>query len=100
MQSIDFSSAKNHEDLLAEALRAAGYNVSVYGKTIYGKTIQFSKGSVSGSYSNGRFSATEGFDVDEVKRNFGKQALKAAGRKFGWDLITDPSGKMKLRKRI
>ena len=80
---------------MAQALRDCGFTVQVYGKQ-----INFQRAGVSGSYSNGRFSATDGFDADEVKRAFGKQALKASAKKFGWDLITDKSGKAKLRKRI
>lgn len=95
-QSVNFELAKNHEDLLAEALRAAGYTVNVYGKS-----IQFSRNGVSGSYSNGCFQTTGGdFDVDEVKRHFGKSVVKHAAKKYGWSLVTDKNGKMKLRKRI
>ena len=95
IQSIDFTSAKNHEDVLADALRALGYSVQVYGKQ-----IQFQGNGVSGSYSNGQFRATDGFDADAVKREFGKKAVQKAAKRFGWDLVTAKDGKMKLRKRI
>jgi len=94
LQSVDFSAAKNHEDILAEALRALGYVVD-----IYGKQIQFSRNGVRGSFYNGQFRVGDGFDSTEVKRAFGKQAVKSAAKKYGWTVV-EKDGRMKLQKRI
>jgi hypothetical protein len=66
---------------------------------VSGKQINFQRGSVSGSYYNGKFSTTGGdFDVDEVKKEFGRGAMKFAARRYGWT-FTEKNGKAEIRKR-
>lgn len=94
--SVDFSSAKNHEGLLEEALRNKGY-------TVYrsGDSIRFydNRTGVDGTYRAGSFSVTDGFNVDSIKQEFGRVVVKAAAKKFGWTVKEEPNGKMKVSKR-
>lgn len=94
---ILFESAVGHEDILAEALRELGFTVHQFGKS-----LNFYKSGVSGTYSNGRFSTTnsaEDLNVDQIKQSFGRNVVKAAAKKFGWAVKTQPNGKIKLTKR-
>ena len=93
-QSVDFAMAKGHEDILAEAMRDAGYTVSQYDGM-----ISFRKGSVSGSYSGGKFTTAGDFDADQIKKSFGTKVVHRAAKQYGWAVV-EKNGKMQLRKRI
>lgn len=95
VNTLDFSTAKGHEDILAEALRALGYTVQQSGKS-----LSFYKTGVSGTYSNGTFRTQNStIDLDAVKQQFSRTVVKTAARKFGWQ-FTEKAGKIQLRKRI
>lgn len=97
-QSINFSQAKGHLDLLEAALKEQDYTVH---RT--GDVLTFQKGYyLSGAYQKGKFetSASYGyqFDVDAVKRSFSKQVVRKAARTYGWSVVED-GNKLQIRKR-
>jgi hypothetical protein len=96
INSIEFETAKDHEDVLAAALRELGYTV-----VQTGKTLSFYKNSVNGTYARGQFSVQAGmrFDVNEVKFQYGKTVVKTAAKKFGWSFTEKAGGKIQIRKR-
>ncbi len=98
MNTIEFSSAKNFEPLLAEALRAMGYAILPQGNS--GAVLRF-RDPETGSwctFQNGQFSVPQGFDVDAVKQEFSKVVVRTAALKYGWTVKQD-GNKMKVSKR-
>lgn len=88
-----FENAKGHEEILAQALRDLGYNA-----TRVGDVIRFQGNGISGVYRNGRFDTQDGeIDVQQVRDAFGKQAVKAACRKYGWKFV-QKGGKTQIIK--
>jgi hypothetical protein len=94
--SISFRNAVGHIDLLAAALTKLGYRV-----VRQGDTLRFDGHGVIGTYANGEFqtSGYAQFDVDEVKKEFGKQVVRKSARQYGWD-VTEDGDNLQIRKRI
>lgn len=87
--SVELNNA-DHE-LLAKALEKQGYKVQRVGKT-----LTFSKGNVTGTYSNKKidFRMTGGakVDTDAIKREYSKQVIEHMAKKYaedGWELTQD-----------
>lgn len=95
--SVSFEAATGHEAILADAMRELGYNVQQTGNT-----LQFSGKGLGGTYANGKFTTTsrgESLNVDEVKRSFAGQAVRAAAKKFGWT-VKQVGSKLTVTRRV
>lgn len=83
---VSFKLNATDTGLLKTALTSLGYSV---GQTHKG--LSFSKYGANGTFVNGEFKATingreEDFDVNEVKRAYSKEVVKATSKRFGWNL--------------
>ena len=100
--SVDFAQAKNHHDILADAMRELGYTV----QTHENGQLSFQRGSVNGTYANGQFNTSSSrysantFSVDEVKKSFGRQVVKVASKRFGWKIQETKPNTFVLSKRV
>jgi hypothetical protein len=95
--SIDFEAVQNHLDLLAEAMRLQGFTV-----TRSGQTLSFYGKGYSGTYGGGQFMAEQGFEqhTTEIKRGFAVQAVKAAAKKHGWEVVQKNGQTTGIRRRV
>ncbi len=80
-------------DILKTALERAGFNVQKNGQA-----LNFTKGYRSGSFQNNKFTAQDGIDVDQVKREYSKVATELSAKKFGWVITKTADNKLKLRR--
>jgi hypothetical protein len=96
LSNINFEQAKGHVDILLAAMQARGFTVSRSGQS-----ISFYGHGYSGTYSNGRFRAQQGFEqhVDGIKQEFSKASIRYAAKKMGWPLKSLGATKMRLEKR-
>lgn len=98
-QSIDFKNAVGHIDVLLEALRERGYQAERCGES-----IRFSKGGLSGVYSDGEFKTQRSYgaselDVDSIKQTFSKHVIRKAAKVYGWTVVEKGNNKYEIRKR-
>lgn len=66
-------------DHLGLALEGLGYLVERMGDA-----LRLSRGSFSGFYRSGQLQLPPGADVNEVKRAYSREVVKAAGKRMGW----------------
>lgn len=78
---MEFLATTTDLNLLAEALRALGYQVR---ETEIG--LYYSKYGSTGTYNkaSGRLDTRGDLDIDEVKRGYSVQVVNSQARKFGW----------------
>lgn len=85
-------------DIITHALEYEGYTVNRVGSQ-----VSFQKSSLDGgTFSNGVFRATQGFDVDAVKRNYATESVKRTAARMGWRVKIDAKNpqKMQLVKKV
>lgn len=78
---MEFLATTTDLNLLAEALRALGYQVRETKTGLY-----YSKYGSTGTYNkaSGRLDTRGDLDIDEVKRGYSVQVVNSQARKFGW----------------
>lgn len=95
MQSVDFNVADL--DLLAEAIKAAGYRIATDARQP--GYIQFTddRGQY-GTFQNGQFRVPAGIDTDAIKRQYSRQVIGVASKRYGWKISQGAAGKLQLKK--
>lgn len=89
VQTMQVNLDSADHDLLEKALKKLGYSV-----TRNGSSFSFSKGTVSGTYSNNKLNIsntdrTKKVDTDQIKREYSEQVIKKIASKNvqeGWEL--------------
>jgi hypothetical protein len=101
---VNFKMEVTNTDLLKSGLEGLGYRV-----TVTQRGLSFSKAGEQGTFENGQFNATiqrsrysnsEEFDVNAVKRAYSKEIIKYTSKRFGWAMEEDSETAGKIKKRV
>lgn len=92
MMDVQFGEQTDH-GLFAEALKEMGFNVSVSGNQ-----VTFTRGYQTGYMRDGRLSIPQEMQgqVSTMKREYSKQVVKSAAKRFGWALQQDKQNEYKF----
>jgi hypothetical protein len=86
---VEFLATTTDLNLLAEALKALGFQVRIIEDGLQAG-LQFAKYGCSGTYNKatGKLETRgfQGLDIDEVKRGYSEQVVNSQAKKFGWKI--------------
>lgn len=70
--------------LLAAALKGLGYTVTQIGKSL--SFAKYEGDVITGTYANGRMTVSGSVDQNAMKRAYSAEVVKAAAKRFGWQV--------------